>query len=1018
MAAPAAAAATAAATSATPKHPSPDAVTSAATGASSEAPSSVARNDVSTGAASPEVAAALGTTVASLPSGARENSVGLNAKAAGRSSSNNDNDNSSSSSSSSSKNNSTAASTGARNEGSTGEEIAGRGDVPSEIPGTTSRKHGGEQRQEEAREQHISEQPVDYSNKRQLHHRRLVPRNRGGGSVPPEVGRQIRLRQQERPRQRQHQQHQDHHDRQQNCQQPLRLGPQQQQQHQDTKSLPLGDPQHATKGPIGPRQASGEQLSAQQPMVASLLHQERQQRRLREWQWQQQRDLQQKQYGQQQQLLQLQKQQLETLQSLQQQHQRRQQQQHKQQQQQQRRCREEHNTNLSVQPSGAASGARSGHAPPMADVVDLSATLSPSTRQPPPEASMPSRMLSPLQLGGAPNNMFPRSGSGSDSDSIDGISSDSSGSGSSGEASSSPLHLQEQLGRALNALRNVHIQAWYEANGSRQTIHSLERKLEAAKSEVSRVKATMHVDYDVTAAAAAAPPSLDAPPPGRDHRRHPEREAVAAVASAPESTPKMPPDVAMDLGATAAVRTERTSAGRTFPRDVGKQEARAETSGGGAFSAPYSSDEKEGGAVSTRGTTAPPVVTASSPAVQPRRQYFSLRSDAAAAAADDDDGSAATAGAGAGPVAKNPLRESLRREKRRQRKQHKDYNSSRENEFKALDSPQTAAVTSADSAPSSKGPSKSRSNSLPSEADAVAASTAGTVAGNDGKHKRRRESQLPPCSLFSPPSSARGGGGGGSGGGGNGGGDERRGYRAGLETMAVESTEPAEAGEGHQIHYQRDDDAAVLEREVKRAKKSMEAEHAVLLADRDTTISQLSGEVTKRTDENALLLVALDSAVKEMASRLSSKDMEIQDARSELESAKHHFHRQYQQHQQQQQRQRQQHQHQEQQLQQQRQHLQPQQQQRQHQQQQGQVVRGVVGDKSARSGSVAGGPASVRTSPAPCDASAQASAWAPMTARGRRGTGSGPRRDVLQLNITLARQRQQQLQHLKALQQR
>ncbi|CAM9575347.1 unnamed protein product [Ectocarpus sp. 12 AP-2014] len=377
----------------------------------------------------------------------------------------------------------------------------------------------------------------------------------------------------------------------------------------------------------------------------------------------------------------------------------------------------------------------------------------------------------------------------------------------------------------------------------------------------------------------------------------------------------MPPDVAMGLGAPAAVRTEWTSAGRTFPRDGGEQEGRAETADGGAFSAPSSSDKKEGGAVSPRGTTAPPVVTASSPAVQPRRQYSSLRSDAAADDDDDDDGSDAAAGAGTGPVAKNPPRESLRREKHRQRKQHQDYSSSRENDFKALDSPQTAAVTSADSAPSSKGPSESRSNSFPSETDEVAASTGGTVAGDDRKHKRRRESQLPPSSSFSPPSSARGGGGGG---GGDGGGDGGRGYRAGLETMAVESTEPAEAGEGRQIHCQRDDDATVLGREVKRAKKSMEAEHAVLLADRDSTISQLSGEVTKMTDENALLLVALDSAVKEMASRLSSK----------------------------------------------------------------------------------------------------ASAWAPMTAQGRRGTGSGSRREVLQLNITLARQRQQQLQHLKALQQR
>lgn len=40
---------------------------------------------------------------------------------------------------------------------------------------------------------------------------------------------------------------------------------------------------------------------------------------------------------------------------------------------------------------------------------------------------------------------------------------------------------------------------------------------------------------------------------------------------------------------------------------------------------------------------------------------------------------------------------------------------------------------------------------------------------------------------------------------------------------------------------QRDDDATVLGREVKRAKRSMEAEHAVLLADRDSTIRQLSG---------------------------------------------------------------------------------------------------------------------------------------------------------------------------------
>ncbi|CBJ32806.1 hypothetical protein Esi_0376_0005 [Ectocarpus siliculosus] len=385
----------------------------------------------------------------------------------------------------------------------------------------------------------------------------------------------------------------------------------------------------------------------------------------------------------------------------------------------------------------------------------------------------------------------------------------------------------EQLGRALNALRNVHIQAWYEANGSR---------------------------------------------------------------------------------ATAAVRTERTSAGRSFPRDGGEQEGRAETSDDRAFSAPSSSDEKEGGAVSPRGTTAPPVVTASSPAVQPRRQHSSLRSDAAAAADNDGGGSAAAGGAGAGPVAKNPLRESLRREKHHQRQQHQDYKSSRENEFKVLDSPQTAAVTSADSAPSSKGPRKSRSNSLPSEADdAVAASTAGTVGGNDGKRKRQcQESQPPRSPLPAPLSSARVGGGG----------DERRGYRAGLETMAAGSTEPAEAGEGRQIHYQRGDDATVLGREVKRAKKRMEAEHAVLLADRDSTISQLSGEVTKRTDENALLLVALDSAVKEMATRLSSK----------------------------------------------------------------------------------------------------ASAWAPMTARGRRGTGS--RREVLQLSIALARQRQQQLQHLKALQQR
>ncbi|CAM9563151.1 unnamed protein product [Ectocarpus sp. 8 AP-2014] len=366
----------------------------------------------------------------------------------------------------------------------------------------------------------------------------------------------------------------------------------------------------------------------------------------------------------------------------------------------------------------------------------------------------------------------------------------------------------------------------------------------------------------------------------------------------------MPPDVAMGLGATAAVRAERASAGRTFPRDGGEQEGRAETWDDGAFSAPSSSDEKEGGAVSPRGTTAPLVVTASSPAVQPSRQYPPLRSDAVAAA-DDDDGSAAAAGAGAGPVAEK----SLRRETNHQRQQHQEYNSSRENEFKALDSPQTAAETSVDSAPSSKTPSKSRSNSLPSEADAVAASTAGTVGGNDGKHKRQRQESQPPRSpLPSPLSSARVGGGG----------DKRRGYRAGLETTAAGSTEPAEAGEGRQIHNQRDDDATVLGREAKRAKKSMEAEHAVLLAERDSTISQLSGEVTKRTDENALLLVALDSAVREMASRLSSK----------------------------------------------------------------------------------------------------ASAWAPMTARGRRATGSGPRREVLQSNIILARQRQQQLQHLKALQQR
>ncbi|CAB1100731.1 unnamed protein product [Ectocarpus sp. CCAP 1310/34] len=374
----------------------------------------------------------------------------------------------------------------------------------------------------------------------------------------------------------------------------------------------------------------------------------------------------------------------------------------------------------------------------------------------------------------------------------------------------------------------------------------------------------MHVDDDATAAAAALP-SLDAPSPEGDDRRHPEREAVAAMASAPESTPKMPPDEAMGLGATATVRTERTSAGRTFPRGGGEQEGRAETSDDGAFPASPSSDEKKGGAVSPRSITAPPVVTAFFPAVRPRRQCSSLRSDAVAAA-DEDDGSTAAAGAGAPPVTKNPLRERPRWEKHHQRQQHPDYNSSRENEFKALDSAQTAAVTSANSAPSSIGPGKSRSNSLPSEADAVAASTAGTVAGNDGKHKRRRESQLPSSSLFSPSSSARGGGGGG-----DGGGDERRGYRAGLETMAVESTEPTEAGEGRQIHYQRDDDTTVLGREVKRAKKSMEAEHSVLLADRDSTIRQLSGEVAKRTDENALLLVALDSAVKEMASRLSSK---------------------------------------------------------------------------------------------------------------------------------------------------
>ncbi|CAN0361699.1 unnamed protein product, partial [Ectocarpus fasciculatus] len=108
-------------------------------------------------------------------------------------------------------------------------------------------------------------------------------------------------------------------------------------------------------------------------------------------------------------------------------------------------------------------------------------------------------------------------------DSIDGIVSDSSGGGSSAEVSSCPLRVQAQLDRALNALRTVYIQAWYEANDSRQTIQSLEKKLEAAKSEISRVKATMHVDNDGTAAA-SAPPSLDAPLPGGDGRRHPERE--------------------------------------------------------------------------------------------------------------------------------------------------------------------------------------------------------------------------------------------------------------------------------------------------------------------------------------------------------------------------------------------------------------------------------------------------------------------------------------------------------------
>ncbi|CAN0092574.1 unnamed protein product [Ectocarpus fasciculatus] len=134
-----------------------------------------------------------------------------------------------------------------------------------------------------------------------------------------------------------------------------------------------------------------------------------------------------------------------------------------------------------------------------------------------------------------------------------------------------------------------------------------------------------------------------------------------------------------------------------------------------------------------------------------------------------------------------------------------------------------------------------------------------------------------------------------------------------------------------------------------------------------------------------------------MASRLTTKDLEIQGARSELDAAKHHFHRQYQQHEQQQQ-------------QQQRQHLQP-------QQQQDPVVGGVPGEKGARGGSVGGGGyASVRTSRASCEASTPASA--PLIAQGRRGTGGGPRREVLAFNISLARQQQQQLQQLKALQQR
>ncbi|CAM9754189.1 unnamed protein product, partial [Ectocarpus fasciculatus] len=278
-------------------------------------------------------------------------------------------------------------------------------------------------------------------------------------------------------------------------------------------------------------------------------------------------------------------------------------------------------------------------------------------------------------------------------------------------------------------------------------------------------------------------------------------------------------------GATATVHTKRTSAGRTFPRrDGGEQEGRAERLEDGASSAPSSGDEKEGG----------PCVTASSAAVQPRTQSSSsLRSDAAAADDDDDDdGGSAAAAAGAGPAAKKPPRESTRQERHHQRQQHR--NSLGGNESQTLGSRQTAAVTSADSVPSSTRPSKPRSNSLPSEGEMVAASTAGTVGGNDREHKRQRQESHPSrSSLPSRRSSARGGG--------DGGGDGRGGSRAGLETMAAGSIEPAEVREGRQIHNQRGDDDTVLEREVKRAKKSMETEHAVLLADRDSTISQLSG---------------------------------------------------------------------------------------------------------------------------------------------------------------------------------